>query len=311
MHKRTSQQEKIWVNVKDGYQTLIDANGNVEKVFGNSLKQSFVDSEKLANGEAKICVGCMDERVPSPEGGMKLGVAGSGVLMTKIPEPDQLRSMTGEQIYAYLEDVTSGDENFWKLVASLQEKIAGGADITVSSHEGCGAVGIFCGNLEKALAEAGNPLTLDRQRVADAAAARLHAALKLSGSHRKANFSKKADIPMDGDHHMHDAFAMVLDFSGRNNGQLTVRIGKRTQPLRSLFISGRFSPDWEYLKMEVKAGLGILAGGHAAGIEEAPVLIIADPSHPEFTGSAVIQNLGDSLGTAKALVVNAPSERNS
>lgn len=295
--------------VRAAHDALVDGAEHPESVL-SGYDSSFISPDALARKESKVCIGCMDERVPSPDGGMKVGVAGSGVLMTDMPRLD-LRSVTAEQIYAYIESQESGDANFKKFVATMLRKKQEGWDIETSDHEGCGAVGIFGDALEETLKSAGNPIKLDRKEVAARAAKRLHAALGLEGRNRSAAFAEGSDIEMDGHPEIHDAFAMVIDLSGRNSGRIKVKVptadGPEEHDLRALFVSGRYSPAWDYLAVEVEKGREIIRGKHGVGIDP-PIVTIGAADDPAYSADAAIEKLGNALAGARVIKLQEPAK---
>lgn len=290
---RTPRQRQIWKGVEQGHQTLLRLETETpEHVFTTAWPLAFASKEYLKAGLAPVHIGCMDEGVPAPEGGVKIGVAGSGVLMTDL---DALEGMNAEQIYAWLEDPESGDATFRAFVAQIQSQYPDLSNMTVSEHEGCGAVGIFCD-----MVKAKYPtLVLERTRVATAAAKRLHTALGLKGGHQRVGFGEQG-IRMKREPDIHDAYVEVIDGTGR--------FDPSKLDMRALLLSGaRFLPETDtYLGAEVAAGHGIIKGGHGLGID-APVLVIGDPDNPACSAEMLQRRYASKLNGRRVIVVTAPS----
>ncbi len=240
-------------------------------VLGEGWNAAFPSREEIENGTVVLHCGCMDERVPDTEGGLKIGTAGSGILMTRFDDP-RFEGKKAEDIYAFLADPASGDGNFAALVSSLRAMQAKGATINVSDHGGCGAAGMFCARFEGK--------DLDPAKAARAAATRLQRALGLQGMPSHTDYGD-ADIPMNGDPHVHDAHCLIIDATGR------FRADAVKDTLRGLKLSGMtMLPDAEsdeqngYLRTELAAGTGIIAGSHGVGLKNAPIVVILDPADP-------------------------------
>ena len=78
---------------------------------------------------------------------------------------------------------------------------------------------------------------------------------------------------MNGDAEIHDAYCLVIDATGRINLDT---LGIRGLHLSTTtLVSGDGADD--YLQTEVGAGLGIIAGHHGVGLQDAPVLLVGDP----------------------------------
>ncbi len=271
-----------------------------ETVLGKGWKNAFVSREGIENGTVVLHCGCMDERVPDTDGGLKIGTAGSGILMTRFDDT-RFQGKSAKEIYAFLADPTSGDGNFAALVSSLKAMQAKGAKIVVSDHGGCGAAGMFCARFEGK--------NLDPAKAAKAAATRLQRALGLSGGAKHTDYGGDADIPMNGDSHVHDAHCLVIDATGR------FRADAVKDTLRGLKLSGiTMLPDADseeqngYLRTELAAGTGIIAGAHGVGIKEAPIVVILDPADPKSRDTVERRYQLSSLRGRKIHYVTAPSE---
>ncbi len=244
-----------------------------EAVFGKEWNEAFATRKEIESGEIVLHCGCMDERVPDA-GGLKLGTAGSGVLMTNL-DAEEFKTSDTEAIYAFLSDPRSGDANFSAMVASIKSMLGENGKVKVSDHGGCGAAGI-CTKLFKDR----HGIELDAKRVAKAGAARLHSALGLPGAALHTDY-ESGDIPMDGDPHTHDAHGLLIDTTGRMRLD---GLGKKLRMLKLSGISLLKDADDEvqngYLQTELSAGTGIIAGDHGVGLENSPILVVLDPSVP-------------------------------
>lgn len=301
-------QEATWTAVRNQHDALLSLNTDDPRAtFGESYEKSFIPAEALKEA-ACVCIGCMDGRVPSPENGMKLGVAGSGVLMTKMPHAELLKTMTASAFCEYLSDAISGDERFLTFVRTLHSTFSSPEHLTVSDHEGCGAVDYFCAIAEAAFKEAGNPLSLPRKQVGRAAAKRLHTILSLQGEPQSAGYAEDNDIQMNGMPEIHDEFAIVIDLTGRYNGGLALEMpnSNEAKPLRALLLTARYSPSWEYLEAEIRKGREIIAGAYGIGIDP-PVLIIGATDDPSFSADTVKENLADALDGTTVLTMTEPN----
>ncbi len=249
-----------------------------EEVFGKEWNEAFVSQEDIDSGKVTLHCGCMDERVPDMENGLKIGTAGSGILMTNFGHP-RFQTDDVEEIYEFLADPESGDANFWAFIQSLKEQQKAGATIVVSDHAGCGAAVIFCDRFPEK--------KLDAAICAKKAALRLKRALGLAGEPLHSGYDKE-DLPkMNRDPVNHDAHCLVIDTTNR------FRADTVNEKLRGLKLSGiSFLKDANneeqngYLRVEVEKGSEIIAGIHGTGIKDAPLLVITDPADPNSKKTA-------------------------
>lgn len=272
-----------------------------EEVFGNEWKDAFASTEEIASGKTVIHCGCMDERVPDAEGGLKIGTAGAGILMTQFDHP-RFKSDDPEEIYAFLADPESGNAVFLAFVQSLKEQQAQGAKIVVSDHGGCGAAGLFCVRFKH--------VKLDPARCAKAAALRLHRALGLPGEPLHCDYGE-ADIPMNGDEHFHDAHCAIIDTTGRLRADV---LRKKLRGLKHSSISflkdSKNEEQNTYLRDELAIGLQkIIGGDHGVGLLDAPILVITDPSDPSSREKAVERCALADEKQRKIYFVDAPEEK--
>lgn len=273
----------------------------LEEVFGDEWQDAFAATYAIVSGKIVLHCGCVDERVPDTEGGLKIGTAGAGILMTQF-DHSRFRSDDPEEIYAFLADPESGNAVFRAFVQSLKEQQAQGAKIVVSDHGGCGAAGVFCVWFKR--------VKLDPARCAKAAALRLHRALGLPGEPLHGDYGE-ANIPMNGDEHIHDAHCAIIDMTGR------FRADVLRNKLRGLKHSGAaFLKDSNdngqnaYLREELSIGLQKIIGeDHGVGLLDAPILVITDPSDPSSREKAVERFALADEKQRKIYFAKAPDEK--
>lgn len=293
MDPQKNLQQETWENAQPAHDRLLpleDPQNSAEQVIPG-FSTAFLTDKELMSGKVTVCVCCMDERVPGP----KIGVAGAAVLMTDISSiQEKVKTMSDEEIYAWLSDPASGDKDFRSYVAHLLKL---GWKYSVADHAGCGAVGIFCAKFKELTGH-----TLKPERVAAAAAKRLHIALGLEGEHQTADYSKKK-INMDGHPEIHDGYCVIIDGTGRLN---TANL-----PVRGLLISARHAPSIEYFRVEAGAAKGILSGSHGLGnsLPRVPYLLIGDPDNPKFSVDALKEMLGPVLDPANTRILRATGPR--
>jgi hypothetical protein len=256
-----------------------------EAVFGNSVKAATYSPEALKQGKVHILIGCMDERVPDPEDGVKIGVAGAGILMTHIPKRENVTKWTEDQIYAYLADPLSGDDNFKKFVAGVDPLHKTNAQIECCDHELCGAAGLFAKQFEE---ETGKKI--DPKKAGAAAALRLHRALKLKGKPKTAGF-KAGEVRMNGSDKIHDAVGMAV----LGHDRLTLsKVKVDEKPLRVLLVNGLHAPSIEYLQTEVRVGSqDIIGSSHGIGNKHTPILLFGGTESDERSADDLKKSLGD------------------
>lgn len=264
------------------------------EVFGEEWNHAFVDPEAVRTGTVVLHCGCMDERVPDTDGGLKVGTAGSGILMTRFDDPI-CKGNDPEAMYEFLASPKSGNSVFQAFVASLRKT---GGTCKVSDHGGCGAAKLFCAALE------GKGLNPDR--AAKAAAVRLNRALGLGDHPLHSNFGE-SDIAMNGNADVHDAHCLIIDATGH------FRADAVSSTLRGLKLSGApllTEADNEeqngYLRTELDRGSEIIAGPHGVGIKAPPVLVVLDPRKPESRWVIEKRYHFNRLGDRKIYFAEAP-----
>jgi hypothetical protein len=284
-------QKETWEQVKAKYEklTLLETQPP-EAVFGNAYEAAFIPPEKLETGEVPDCVECIDERV-NAKGRNKIAIAGSGVLMSRIPDKQEL---TGTDA-----DLLIPNDEYRELVHNLRGLMAKGHTIEVSSHEGCGAAKMYCDEFEKRTGK--RP---DAKKVEIMAAERLSKDLGLKERPKRADY-EKGDIRMNGKPQIHHAYAVVLDGTDRVNLQ--------TLGVDALQISAPLEPA-KYTPKEAEAAGKILLGDHGIGPKYLPEVLfvaIGDPDNPRFSAEALAKRTDGILKGIKTrtLRVTAPSAK--
>lgn len=240
-------------------------NESPDAIFGKeNLAEAFVSEEKLRSGKVKLCVGCVDEGVEGIDGGPKIGVAGTGVLMTVLLAPERARRMSAEEFYAYLSNPQSGDGDFWKLVANLRALMLQGHSLDTSSHERCGAVMKFIMVLKKSTG-----IELDPDCTEKAIAKRLHTALGLSGLPRRIGI-ERGDSRLKRHPDRHDkAVARTIDDSGR--------FRPKALGIGTLMTTGATAPSLSYVHQEIVFEGHVIAGpeGILEKDDVSPILLVS------------------------------------
>ena len=218
-----------------------------EAVFGERFTQAFVPAQKLREGSVKICAGCVDDGVEGVDGGPKIGVAGTGVLMTKYLAVNRARRMSANELNAWLMDPRSGDRDFWNFVDNLQSLKMQGYALDTSSHEKCGAVMQFTLRFKEY-----SGIDLEPERVERAIAKRLHTALGLRGGPRRIGVAH-GDARLNRHPDIHErAAARTIDDTGRFRPE---QLG-----LATLMTTGATAPSTSYIKTESDLAADILKG---------------------------------------------------